>query len=226
MVPPLVLDIDGTMTRPDDSIDPRFFDLLPRWDAPVVIATGKAFPYPVSLCHFLQIPELVIAENGGIVLVDDDITRNGDGDAARRVANAYEEAGYELGWGKSDLTNRWRETEIAVRRDQPLGPLSELASEYGQEVVDTGFAYHVKSSGVSKGMGIKSVAELLGRDPEEFVAVGDSENDVSTFGVVGESYAVANADEKAKRAAGTVVEESYSTGTISVLEEVRERSDE
>ncbi|MCO8246051.1 phosphoglycolate phosphatase [Haladaptatus sp. AB643] len=222
MVPPLVLDIDGTMTRPDDSIDPRFFDLLPDWEAPVVIATGKAFPYPVSLCHFLQIPELVIAENGGIVLANDEITRNGDGDAARRVAEEYREAGHELGWGEVDLTNRWRETEIAVQRDQPLGPLSELASEYGQEVVDTGFAYHVKSSGVSKGMGIKAVAELLGRDLEEFVAIGDSENDVSTFGVVGESYAVANADEKAKRAAGTVIDESYSEGTISVLEEVRE----
>ncbi|MGA9401229.1 phosphoglycolate phosphatase [Haladaptatus sp.] len=222
MVPPLVLDIDGTMTRPDDSIDPRFFDLLPDWEAPVVIATGKAFPYPVSLCHFLQIPELVIAENGGIVLANDEVTRNGDGDAARRVAEEYREAGHELGWGEVDLTNRWRETEIAVQRDQPLGPLSELASEYGQEVVDTGFAYHVKSSGVSKGMGIKAVAELLGRDLEEFVAVGDSENDVSTFGVVGESYAVANADEKAKRAAGTVIDESNSEGTISVLEEVRE----
>ncbi|MFH5798925.1 phosphoglycolate phosphatase [Haladaptatus sp. CMAA 1911] len=222
MASPLVLDIDGTMTRPDDSIDPRFFDLLPQWDAPVVIATGKAFPYPVALCHFLQIPELVIAENGGVVLVNDEITRNGDGDAARRVAEAYEDAGYELGWGKSDLTNRWRETEIAVQRDQPLGPLSELASEYGQEIVDTGFAYHVKSSGVSKGMGIKSVAELLGRDTEEFVAIGDSENDVSTFGVVGESYAVANADEKAKRAAETVIEGSYSEGTISILEEIRE----
>jgi phosphoglycolate phosphatase len=222
MVPPLVLDIDGTMTRPDDSIDPRFFDLLPGWDAPVVIATGKAFPYPVALCHFLQIPELVIAENGGVVLANDEITRNGDGDAARRVAEAYEEAGHELGWGKSDLTNRWRETEIAVQRDQPLGPLSELASEYGQEIVDTGFAFHVKSSGVSKGMGIKSVAELLGRDTEEFVAIGDSENDVSTFGVVGESYAVANADEKAKRAAETVIEGSYSDGTIAILEEIRE----
>ncbi|WP_458187616.1 HAD-IIB family hydrolase [Haladaptatus sp. NG-WS-4] len=221
MVPPLVLDIDGTMTRPDDSIDPRFFDLLPDWDAPVVVATGKAFPYPVALCHFLRIPQCVIAENGGIVLVDDEVTKNGDGEAARRVAEAYEATGYELGWGETDLTNRWRETEIAVQRDQPLGPLEELASEHGQEVVDTGYAYHVKSSGMSKGMGVKSVAELLCRDPEEFVAVGDSENDVSTFGVVGESYAVANADEKAKQAAETVVSESYSDGAISVLEDLR-----
>jgi len=225
MDPPLVLDIDGTMTRRDDSVDPRFFSLLPDWDAPVVLATGKAFPYPVALTHFLGLPKNVIAENGGIVLARDDVTVNGDGEAARQVAAEYREMGHDLGWGRSDLTNRWRETEIAVQRDQPLGPLEELASEHGLEVVDTGYAYHVKPASVSKGQGLKSVADLLDRDPAAFVAVGDSENDVSTFGVAGESYAVANADAKAQRAADVVVEGSYADGTLAVLEALRERAE-
>ncbi|WP_276281954.1 HAD-IIB family hydrolase [Halorussus caseinilyticus] len=224
MVPPLVLDIDGTMTRPDDSVDPRFFDVLPDWDAPVVLATGKAFPYPVALCHFMYVEQNVIAENGGVVLSGEQVTTNGDGEAARRVAEEYVAAGYDLGWGPTDLTNRWRETEIAVARDRPLGPLEELAAEHGLEVVDTGFAYHVKSPSIEKGIGLKSVAQLLDRSPEEFVAVGDSENDVSTFGVAGESYAVANADEKAKRAADVVLDESYSAATLSVLEDLRARA--
>ncbi|WP_134670613.1 HAD hydrolase family protein [Halorussus marinus] len=223
MARPLVLDIDGTMTRPDDSVDPRFFDVLPEWDAPVVLATGKAFPYPVALCHFMYLEQNVIAENGGVVLARGEVTLNGDGEAPRRVAEAYVEAGHDLGWGPADLTNRWRETEIAVARDQPLGPLEELAAEHGLEVVDTGFAYHVKSAGIEKGRGLKSVARLLDRDPAEFVAIGDSENDVSTFGVAGDSYAVANADAKAKRAADVVVEESYSEATLGVLDELRGR---
>ena len=222
MTPPLVLDIDGTLTRPDDSIDPVFFELLPQWEAPIVVATGKAFPYPVALCHFMTVPQNVIAENGGIVLARDEVAKNGDGDAARRVAEEYVEAGYDLGWGETDLTNRWRETEVAVARDRPLEPLEELAEKHGQEVVDTGYAYHVKSPGMEKGEGLKSVAALLDRDPAEFVAIGDSENDVSTFGVAGESYAVANADERAKTAADVVLDESYSDGTLSVLAELRE----
>jgi hydroxymethylpyrimidine pyrophosphatase-like HAD family hydrolase len=211
------------MTRPDDSVDPRFFDMLPAWDAPVVLATGKSFPYPVSLCHFMAIPYNVIAENGGIVLSGEEVTTNGDGEAARRVAEEYVAAGYDLGWGPTDLTNRWRETEIAVARNRPLGPLEELAAEHGLEVVDTGFAYHVKSPSIEKGIGLKSIAPLLGREPEEFVAIGDSENDVSTFGVASESYAVANADDKAKDAADVVLEESYSEATLGVLNDLRNR---
>ena len=222
MAPPLVLDIDGTMTRPDDSVDPRFFDVLPDWPAPVILATGKAFPYPVALCHFMYLEQNVVAENGGVVLAREEVTRHGDGEAARRVAEAYVEAGYDLGWGPANLINRWRETEVAVARDQPLGPLEAIAAEHGLEVVDTGFAYHVKSPGIEKGRGVESVAGVLGRDPAEFVAVGDSENDVSTFGVVGESYAVANADAKAKRAADVVLDESYSEATLAVLAALRD----
>jgi len=56
MVPPLALDIDGTLTTRSDQIDPRVFEVLPAWEAPIVVATGKSFPYPVALCHFLGIP--------------------------------------------------------------------------------------------------------------------------------------------------------------------------
>ena len=67
MVPPLAVDIDGTLTRPDTSIDPRVINPLRDWDDPVVVATGKAFPYPVALCAFLGVPANVVAENGGVV---------------------------------------------------------------------------------------------------------------------------------------------------------------
>ncbi|MES3516703.1 MAG: HAD hydrolase family protein, partial [Natronomonas sp.] len=73
MLPPLAADIDGTLTRGDGSIDPRTFDPLRAYaaEAPVVIATGKSFPFPVGLCEFVGIPIRVIAENGGVVYTED-----------------------------------------------------------------------------------------------------------------------------------------------------------
>ena len=83
---------------------------------------------------------------------------------------------------------------------------------------DTGYAYHLKTPGVEKGVGLRAVANTLDIDPEAFVAVGDSVNDVSMFEVAGRSFAVANADDDARAAADTVVEESYFDGTAAVLD--------
>ncbi|MFW6000277.1 MAG: HAD hydrolase family protein, partial [Halorubrum sp.] len=193
--------------------------------APVVFATGKAFPYPVALAHFLGREETVIAENGGVAYVDGETTIVGDPDAARAVVEAFRERGGEIGWGDGDTVNRWRETEVALSTDADVTLLREVAAAVDDvEVVDTGYAYHVKSTGVSKGRALRAVADALDLDPAAFVAVGDSENDVSTFGVAGESYAVANADDAAREAADEVVDEGFMDGTVSVLEALRERA--
>ncbi|WP_423996859.1 HAD-IIB family hydrolase [Halorubrum trapanicum] len=226
MVPPLALDIDGTLTTPGHRIDPRVFELLPDWDAPIAFATGKAFPYPVALAHFLGREETVIAENGGVAYADGETTVVGDPDAAWAVVEAFRERGGEIGWGDGDTVNRWRETEVALSTDVDAALLREVAAAVDDvEVVDTGYAYHVKSTSVSKGRALRVVADALGLAADEFVAVGDSENDVSTFGVAGESYAVANADAAAREAADEVVEDGFMDGTVSVLERLRERAE-
>ncbi|PSP67073.1 phosphoglycolate phosphatase [Halobacteriales archaeon QS_1_69_70] len=223
MVPPLAVDIDGTLTRPDTSIDPRVIDPLRDWDAPVIVATGKAFPYPVALCAFLGIPSNVVAENGGVVYVDaaDELVHDGDPEAARAVGEAYRESGQDLGWGAVDPVNRWRETELAVSREQPLELLERIAADHGMQVVDTGYAYHVTATDVDKASGLRSAAHLLDRSPGEFVAVGDSENDAALFEAVGRSYAVANADDAARAAADEVTDAPFADGFLEAVEHVR-----
>ncbi len=223
MVPPLAVDIDGTLTRHDKSIDPRVFDPIRDWEAPVVIATGKSLPYPVGLCEFFGIPINVVSENGGAVFVEpfDDVVYNGDPAGAKAVETAYLDAGYDTGWGAVDMINRWRETELAVAREQPLDLLVEIAAEHGLEVVDTGYAYHVKSPDVDKGRGLETAAAGLGYEPSEFVAVGDSENDVEMFELAGRSFAVANADEAATAAADAITADSFADGFLEALDRIR-----
>ncbi|MFW6382895.1 MAG: phosphoglycolate phosphatase [Haloferacaceae archaeon] len=218
MAPPLALDIDGTLTDGSGRLDPRIFEYLPKWDAPLVLATGKAFPYPVSLCHYLGIDETVIAENGGVVLADGEVSYQGDPERAAEAVATFEERGGDLGWSGFDTINEWRETEIAANVSADLELLRSVADEFGLEVFDTGYAYHLKTPGVEKGVGLRAVADTLGLEPSAFVAVGDSVNDVSMFEVAGQSFAVANADEAAQEAADTVVEGSYFDGTASVLD--------
>jgi phosphoglycolate phosphatase (TIGR01487 family) len=221
--PPLVLDIDGTLTTAEGSVDPRAFEVLPGWGAPVVLATGKAFPYPVALCGFLGVPETVVAENGGVVLADGEVTVTaaGDPDRARAAYREFRDRGGDPGWSLSDTVNRWRETEVAVRLDADEALLRAVAGEFDLEVVDTGYAYHLKTPGVEKGAGLAAAARTLGYDPADFVAVGDSENDASTFRVAGRSFAVANADDTARAAADEVLDRGYMDGTLDALARVR-----
>lgn len=219
-VPPLAVDVDGTLTGPDRAVDPRTFPVLREWAAPVVIATGKAMPFPVALCEFVGIEPCVVAENGGVVFVGqtDELAFAGDPEAATAVAEAYREAGHDLGWEPADLPNRWRETEVAVSLDSPEAPLRELAAAHGLVVVDTGFAYHVKAPDVDKGTGLRAVADELGLEPAHFLVVGDSENDAPAFELAGESVAVANADDTAEAAADRQTDAAYADGFLEAVE--------
>jgi phosphoglycolate phosphatase (TIGR01487 family) len=219
-LPPLVVDIDGTLTDRSRAVDPRTFPVLRSWPSALVIATGKAMPYPVSLCEFLGIEPIVVAENGGVVVVGptDTVSFQGDREGAAAVLSAYREAGYDPGWGLANLSNRWRETELIVRRDAPLDPLEEIAAQHGLTVVDTGFAYHVKSPDFDKGGGVGVVARELGLDAGEFVAIGDSTNDTAAFDVADLGIAVGNADDAATAAADHVTDGRYADGFLEGVE--------
>ena len=222
--PPLAVDVDGTLTDGQQAVDPRVLPVLRNWNAPVVVATGKSLPYPVALCQFAGIPTRVIAENGGVTAIADTdaIVYDGDREAAQAVLDEYVAAGHSPGWRETDFVNRWRETEVAVAREQPLEPLEVIAADHGLEVVDTGYAYHVKDPGMSKGTALRTAASELDIDPADFLAVGDSTNDVSTFAIAGDSVAVANADDAALAAADRVTDASYADGFLEAVEEYRE----
>ncbi len=217
MAPPLAVDIDGTLSRPDRSIDPRIIDALGAWPAPVIIATGKALPYPVALAQFAGVDPIVVAENGGVAVSLNTIQVHGDREGADEVVEEYKRRGHELGFGDPDFANRWRETEVVVNRSQPLEPLEEIAAAQGLEVVDSEYAYHVKSPDVSKGSAFESLALHLDIDPRTAVAIGDSPNDISLFEVAGTAIAVANATDDAKEAADTVTSGSYADGFLEAL---------
>ena len=221
--PPLVVDIDGTLTDESRAVDPRVFPVLSEWPQPVVVATGKAMPYPIALCEFVGIDYTVIAENGGVVFVEatDTLQIEGDREACLAVAEAYRDLGHEMGFGEVDLANRWRETEVVVNLSQPAEPLRRLAEEAGLDFLDTGFAYHVTDPAVDKGTGLETVCATLGREPGNFLAVGDSENDAEVFDVAGASVAVANADETARSRADRVTAASYADGFLEAVEPYR-----
>lgn len=217
MNPPLAIDIDGTMSREDRSIEGRIFDALRSWNGTIVVATGKAVPYPIALCDYIGIDILVVAENGGIIVHNDDLIPTYDLSALHKFDKAFRGDGHDYGWPGSDLVNRWRQTEIAASHSVSLDLLKKYASQFDLNVVDSNYAYHISPSGVDKGAGLRAISKRIGLDPMDFVSIGDSENDIPLFLATGNSYAVSNAPPSVQKMANNVTTLPSASGLLEVL---------
>lgn len=107
---------------------------------------------------------------------------------------------------------------IVVTRDNHE---AELAAGFGDriQVVRTHpDLFEILPGGVSKGSGVARLCEHLGIEPAKVLAVGDQENDISTFQTVGYSVAMGDAPKAVKASARWVTANFEQEGCAMVLE--------
>lgn len=74
------------------------------------------------------------------------------------------------------------------------------------------------NSGVTKAAGLKRLADMLGIDISQTMAIGDSENDIEIIKTAGLGVAVGNAMENVKAIADKVVAPMKENGTAQAIE--------
>jgi phosphoglycolate phosphatase len=215
-----VFDFDGTLTFRDRSLDLRVISDIRRLRIPVILATGNVFCFVHAVAIAIGGISGVIAENGGIVTDYKARVISGDIEACLAAARAVEHSG-KFHLEKLDVAERV--TEVAYGRDAltdtDVASFRRIVAECCPDVtvVDTSFALHIRDIHVNKGIGLTKIAELLRIPLNEFVAFGDSENDVEMLKAAGIGVAVGNADKKAKAAADYVAEDDHGLGVIEGL---------
>lgn len=78
----------------------------------------------------------------------------------------------------------------------------------------------VVANGVSKGVGVQKLAELMEIDREKIIAVGDNMNDIPMLKAAGISYAVANAEEDVVKAADKVAPSNNDDAIAYIIERI------
>jgi len=216
------IDIDGTITDEERRIDCRAIDAIRRLKIPVILATGNTVCFALTTAKLIGTSGIVIAENGGVAKIGYDGEEHVLCDATE-CERAFELLSKHFDLEKLDA--EYRKTDVAVRRNFDLPRAREILSKSDLDVdlVDSGFAIHIKSTHINKGVGLKKVSELLGWSTQNLVVIGDSENDMEMFNVVGFGVAVANADPKLKRMATLVTKGEYGAGVAEAIETI-ERS--
>lgn len=213
----IVADIDGTITCEKRELHLGAMKKIRSLKVPVVLATGNTLCYARTASRLIGLDGAVIAENGGAITIRFDLQGTFE-ESLEECEKAYSFLSEYFKLTKLDPL--YRKTEIALRRDFDLEKARILlkTQNLDVEMVDTKYAIHIKSTKINKGVGLMKLASMMGLKSEDFVAIGDSENDVEMFEVSGFGIAVGNGDEIIKEAADYVTEASFGDGTVEALE--------
>lgn len=210
----IVVDIDGTITYSDRSIDCRAVEALRGVKVPVVIATGNVLCFARAASKLVGTGGLIIAENGGVVecgIVESDTSHMNMCEEAFDALNRH--------FPLERLDPEYRRTEIGLRRNFDVEKARHILREFPDlDIVDTGFAVHIKSRTINKGTGLKRLAELMGISARDFVAIGDSPNDIEMLQASGFGVAVGNAHPDVKTAANMVTNGEHGAGVAEAIQ--------
>lgn len=213
----LVVDIDGTITCEKRELHLGAVKKMRSLKVPVVLATGNILCYARTASRLIGLEGAVIAENGGAVTVRFDLQGTFE-ESLEECEKAFSFLSEHFKLTKLDPF--YRKTEIALRRDFNLEKARALlkTQPFDIELVDTKYAIHIKSVRINKGIGLQKLAGMMGLEAEDFVAIGDSANDVEMFEAAGFGIAVANGDEIIKEAANYVTDASFGDGAVEAIE--------
>ncbi len=223
MLKALLTDIDGTITDPSRRINTRSVELIRSLiddGIEVVLASGNTSCFMDALCRMIGTSGTHIAENGGVFRIgfDGPLHLNGDKDIPKKALGIlqahYRKEGKELPL----LSASYRFTDIAIGRTVPVGDVKSVLRETPVQVIDTGYAIHLQAPEINKGTALVAMSREMGLEPSDFLAIGDSVNDIQMLRASGIGITVANGHPDTKAAAQYVAEKKYGDGFVEAIE--------
>lgn len=217
------VDIDGTLTENGGGAVSlqalaklRYLD---RLGYSVIYVTGRSSIEAFVLAVFGGTTRLAVGENGGAITL---APQEHKLLASReRCMQGYEVLKKSLD-GVQEKPVFPRMTEVVMLRTFDLAEGQRILDEHGLPLYlnDSKYAFHINEKGVDKALGLKEALKILKAEPEETVAIGDSDTDVTMFGICGHSVALGHADEQVKAKASHVVSGREGVGLIEAIDHV------
>lgn len=222
MLKGVITDIDGTLTDERRRLSTAAIETIRRLQEggiEVVLSSGNTSCLLKGLSKLIGTSGTFIGENGGVyrigftgelkLIADRKVVL----DALRMLEEHYSAKGIEL-----DMFSQFeRFTDVAFARTVPVEEVRELLADWPIAVLDTNFAIHIHMSGIDKGKTFETVSELLGIKMDEFIAVGDSENDIGMIRRAGIGCCVANAVEDVRTVSDYCAHLPYGEGFVEIM---------
>lgn len=223
MIRAVALDIDGTLTDMKRLLSPEAVRSVQRLNtrAQVILASGNVHCFTRAASVLLGTSRTFIAENGGVVSWGEgDLELLSDPSICQEAYLRLKEV-YPL----TRMDSRYRMTDLVVESNFNLAEAAPLLEGWGLEadLVDSGFAVHIKDQRVDKGRALAKVMERLGLRREEVAAVGDSISDLPMFEVAGFRASVANGVPELKAESDFVSMGEFGAGFCEIVDQMVQR---
>jgi len=218
----LLTDIDGTITDSSRRINTGAVEAIRSLvdeGIEVVLASGNTSCFMDALCKMIGTQGTFIAENGGVFRVGytGTLRIKGDQDICRKaleiVQAYYRDQGKELVL----FSPTYRFSDLAFARMVPVDEVKTILENFPVNVLDTGYAIHLQSPGIDKGTALEALAGEMNLLPSDFLAVGDSLNDIQMLKKAGIGVTVANAHPDIKAVAEFIAKKEYGNGFVEVI---------
>ncbi|HXW98878.1 MAG TPA: phosphoglycolate phosphatase [Methanomicrobiales archaeon] len=219
----IACDVDGTITDRGRRVSLAAIacirDLVGK-GVEVVLASGNTACFLDALARVTGTSGTIIAENGGAYRIgfSGELRVLGDRRVTLEAYRVLEEYYREKGISLELFGDKYRFSDVAFARTVPHDEVRQAMRGQPVKVLDTGFAIHLQPEGISKGFALGRLAAELGIAAGEFLAVGDSENDVEMLEVAGIGVAVKNAREGVRAVADYVAEKEDGDGFVGAVE--------
>ncbi len=217
------VDIDGTLTENGggaiDLAALAKLRYLERLGYNVVYVTGRSSIEAYVLAVFGGTTRIAVGENGGAITI---------APQEHRLLASKEKCmqGYEVLKKSIDGVQIKpvfpRMTEVVLLRTFDLKQGQKILEEHNLPLYlsDSKYAFHINEKGVDKAYGLAEALKMLKADPEEVVAIGDSETDVPMYDICGCSIALGHSEEHVKKRADYVVSGREGTGLAEAIDYV------
>ena len=215
------VDIDGTLTENGGGMVHLAalakLRYLEKMGYNVIYVTGRSSIEAYVLAVFGGTTRIAIGENGGVITT---------APQEHRLLASKEKCmrGYKV--LKNNLNGVKikpvfpRMTEVVLLRTFELKEGQKILDEYRLPLYlsDSKYAFHINEKGVNKAYGLKEALAVLSVEPNQVVAIGDSETDVSMYEICGYSIALDHADDNVKAQADHVVAGREGAGLVEAID--------
>lgn len=215
------VDIDGTLTENGGGIihlaalaKLRYLEKL---GYNVVYVTGRSSVEAFVLAVFGGTTRIAVGENGGAITI---------APQEHKLLASKEKClqGYELLKKSLDGVQTKpvfpRMTEVVMLRTFDIKEGQKILDEHDLALYlsDSKYAFHINEKGIDKARGLQEALKMLKAEPEQTIAIGDSETDIPMFAACGYSIALGHSEESVKAKATHVVNGREGAGLVEAID--------